>query len=31
MPEDMQNTFKDLIIELIKLDYISIVDVYNLR
>ena len=31
MPEDMQNTFKDLIIELIKLDYISIVDVYNLK
>ena len=31
MPEDMQNTFKDLIIELIKLGYISIVDVYNLK
>ena len=31
MPEEMQNTFKELIIELIKRDYISIVDVYNLK
>lgn len=31
MPKEMQNTFKELIIELIKLGYISIVDVYNLK
>lgn len=30
-PKAMQDEFKDLITQLIKLGYISIVDVYNLR
>ena len=30
-PKAMQDEFKSLIAELIKRDYISIVDVYNLR
>ena len=31
VPKAMQDEFKSLIAELIKRDYISIVDVYNLR
>lgn len=31
MPKEMQDIFKDLIIQLINLQYISIVDVYNLK
>lgn len=31
IPKAMQDEFKDLITQLIKLGYISIVDVYNLR
>lgn len=31
VPKAMQDEFKNLIAELIKRDYISIVDVYNLR